>query len=371
MTTLESSTNSADEGLLLLPPQIQVLRIWDCDEMNLGLHGPLSLQKLVISNCPKLLCSGSSFPTSLQKLTLIEVNGLETLQWPIPNLTQLHIESCGDLKDEVLWPLLAQGHLTHLVVRGTHNFFLASEPSRVDEQDIHRSSRLQELRTDDFAGVLAAPICHVLSSSLTYLCLEENDEVECFTKQQEEALQNLTSIQKLSIRDCEKLQSLPAAGISRSLQCLYISNCPAISSLGSLPHSLQQLKIFDCPTISSLVSLPDSLQQLEISDCLAISLLGSLPHSLQQLDIYNCPAISSLGSLPDSLQHLQISHCQAISSLGSLPDSLQHLGIYNCRAINSLGSLPDSLQQLDIYSDNDVLKRQCHKLQGTIPIICT
>ncbi|KAL5205913.1 hypothetical protein ABZP36_034122 [Zizania latifolia] len=267
------------EGLLLLPPHVKEISIWYCNELNSLDCGETtsSLRELSISNCPKLLCSGSSFPTSLQELSLIEVKGLETLQGPLPNLTHLYIQSCSGLTN-----ILAQGHLNNL----------------------------KELSTDDFAGVLSAPICRLVSSSLTDLTLTGNGEVECFTKEQEEALQILTSIQSLSIWECKKLRSLPAAGISR----------------------------------------------------------------LKKLQITYCPAIISLGSLPDSLQQLRISICGALSSLGSLPDSLQYLEISHCPAIHSLpkDDLPPSLREIDVrYCDNKKLKRQCHRLKGTIPVIRT
>ncbi|KAL5206285.1 hypothetical protein ABZP36_034494 [Zizania latifolia] len=310
MTTPESSSNkavvrgqqqtAAGQGLLLLPPQIQELRFWGCDVLNFidggKLHDLLSLRVLEIGDCPKLLCSGSSFPTSLQELSLVNVKDLETLQGPLPNLTQLSIQNCGHLTN-----LLAQGHLTNL----------------------------QELSTDDFEGVLTAPICCLLSSSLTDLTLEWNHEVEYFTKEQEKALQILTSIQNLKISNYKKLRSLPTAGI-RKLKKLEIYGCPAISSLGRLPDSLQQLVIFGGLAISSLDSLPDSLQHLSISIC---------------------PAISSLAILPKSLQHLEISYCPAIHCLPK-------------------DALPLSLRKIDVRrSDNEKLKRQCHELKGSIPVI--
>uniref|UniRef100_A0A0D3HUH3 AAA+ ATPase domain-containing protein n=1 Tax=Oryza barthii TaxID=65489 RepID=A0A0D3HUH3_9ORYZ len=300
---------AADDGLLLLPSQIKELEISFCKQLSLdggGIQGLLSLQSLEIINCPKLLCSSSSsyspFPTSLQTLNLRYVEGMETLPSPLPKLTSLTIEGCGNLRGgEALWDLLAQGRLTSLYVYYTPNFFLGSEHScsQVDvQEDVHRSSRrLQKLFTDDFERVLIAPVCHLLSSSLTMLVLCWNGEVECFTKEQEKALRILTSIEDLQIWSCEKLQSLPA-GLSQipTIKALEIRSCPAISLLGNLPNSLQQLVIYDCPSITTLDG-------------------------------------TTIRSLPKD----------------RLPTSLREIDVRNC--------------------GNEELKRQCRKLQGTIPIV--
>nr|ALO70072.1 NBS-LRR-like resistance protein [Oryza sativa] len=346
----EMETATADDGLLLLPPQIKVFEIIECRELSLdsgGIQGLLSLQTLRILDCPKFLCSSSSsyspFPTSLQSLALWNVEGMETLPSPLSNLTSSYISHCGNLRGgEVLCDLLAQGNLTSLAVHKTPNFFLGLEHScsQVDKQeDVHRSWRLQELSTDDFARVLATPVCHLLSSALTKLFFLGNDEVECFTKEQEKALHILTSIEDLEFGRCKKLQSLPTG----------LSEIPNINTLG----------IYGCLAISSLGNLPNSLQQLEISSCPAISSLGNLPNSLQRLGISYCPAISSLGNLPNSLQQLEISSCPAISSLDGT-------------TIRSLAKdrLPTTLREIDVrYCGNEGLKRQCRKLQGTIPIV--
>uniref|UniRef100_A0A0E0RHB0 AAA+ ATPase domain-containing protein n=1 Tax=Oryza rufipogon TaxID=4529 RepID=A0A0E0RHB0_ORYRU len=271
---------AADDGLLLLPPQIKELKITNSKELSLdggGIQGLLSLQSFVIIDCPKLLCSSSSssspFPTSLQRLDLRYMESMETLSYPLPNLTCLSISDCGNLRGgEILWDLLAQGHLTILSVDKTPNFFLGSEHScsQVDvQEDVHRSWRLQELWTDDFARVLAAPVCHHLSS-ITTLGLNFNDEAECFTKEQEKALHILTSIEYLQFWRCNKLQSLPD-GFSQitTIKTLHIFHCPAITSLGSLPISLQELKIYRCPAIHSLPKdgVPISLREIDVSYC--------------------------------------------------------------------------------------------------------
>uniref|UniRef100_A0A0A9CIW0 NB-ARC domain-containing protein n=1 Tax=Arundo donax TaxID=35708 RepID=A0A0A9CIW0_ARUDO len=164
------------------------------------------------------------------------------------------MHSCGeDIRLDGLWPLVTQGQLSYLRVIGSPKFFRAgSDPMRGlqdenQEQLLRRSSILWELLTDDVVGVLAAPICSLLSSSLIELALyggTPDTEVQRFTKEQEEALQLLTSLQELRFWDCKKLQCLPA-GLHRlpNHKILKIFGCPAISSLpeDGLPSSLQEL----------------------------------------------------------------------------------------------------------------------------------
>nr|UBY07557.1 NBS-LRR disease resistance protein [Dasypyrum villosum] len=282
-------------GLLLLPRQLEGLTIDECKELRLlsnpldkvndnprgggGLQSLCSLQSLGIFSCPRFLSSYSScasscspFPTSLQQLYLFGVEGMETLA-PLSNLISLTILSvydCGDLRGEGLWPLVTQGSLTQLQIYKTPKFFTGSEPSRPHDQEIpSSSSKLEQLWTDDWAGVLTAPICRLLSCSLTKLSFSQNEEVERFTEEQEEALHLLNSLQGLDFRNCGKLQRLPA-GLTKlaSLKILRIRLCPAIQLLPKdrLPTSLQELDIRHCPAIKSLPKdgLPSSLRKLQV-----------------------------------------------------------------------------------------------------------
>jgi Leucine-rich repeat (LRR) protein len=145
------------------------------------------------------------------------------------------------------------------------------------------------------------------------LRLKFGDEVERLTKEQEEALQLLTSLQELGFFRGNKLQHLPA-GLHKLI-------------------NLKKLEIWRCSVIPSLPSLPSSLRELEISYC---GSLKSLPNSL-----------------PSSLEKLKISECQAIKSLPK-------------------DRLPSSMLELDVRGGNsEELKRACRKLIGTIPIVRT
>ncbi|KQK07523.1 putative disease resistance protein RGA1 isoform X1 [Brachypodium distachyon] len=356
-TTGEEEVAAAREELLLLPPQLQQLSIWSCPNLVLstspGFGGGggefqslCSLRWLSVYFCPQFFSYSSSasscspFPTSLQELILRGTGGTEMLL-PLSNLTsltRLHVKRCGDLRGEGLWPLVAQGRLTSLHISTTPKFFSGAEPSWPDdEESSSSSSRVESMVIPCFAGVFTRPICRLLSSSLTELICWEDKEVERFTAEQEEALQLLTSLRELKFRDCEKLQVLPAS-LSKltNLKKLYIQGCPALRSLPNdgFPSCLETLSICDCPAIKSL---PDH----------------GLPSFLQKLEIDTCPAIKSLPSnLPSSLQEIEISNCPGIKSLHK-------------------EGLPSKLRVLDVrFGDNSKeLRRQCHKLKGTIPIV--
>ncbi|XP_047096550.1 disease resistance protein RGA2-like [Lolium rigidum] len=335
-----------DDGLLLLPAHLsgslKYFSVERCPKLILiaqaggagggGLQAMRSLEKIGIYHCPKFLSaykdsdlsSCCPFPSSLGDLFLYgRMEGMDTLV-PLSNLTslqELNIWSDEELNiwsDEELnicrWdgllPLLTQGQLTTLEVHST-NFFAGWDPICQEQP----SSKLHELRTGDIAGVFAQPICRLLAPSLTELSLHFNKEVERFTKQQEEALSLLTSLQQLWFWWCDKLRCLPS-GLRKltSLERLHIDRCPVMRSLpkNGLPSSLQVLSVVDC---IKLRFLPAGLHKLI---------------NLKRLEVRNCPAIRSLpkNGLPSSLQVLDVSRCE-----------------------------------------NEKLKQQCRRLVGTIPLI--
>ncbi|GJN00663.1 hypothetical protein PR202_ga17859 [Eleusine coracana subsp. coracana] len=224
-----------------------------------GLHALHSLKDL-ITNCPRFLSAYKTssccpFPSSLHTLRLIGVEDMGTLESlsNLTSLTQLTIYYRGkDLRSDGLWDLIMRSQLSWLRVSAGPKFFVGSDPTRGIQDkyqgQLHRSIEL-ELETDDVTGVLIAPICKFLSSFLTELSFNNNEEVKCFTQEQEDSFQLLTSLQKLQFFGCDKLQGLP-------------------KSINRLPN-LKQLRIDHCPTLNSLPEdgLPRSLRLLILSFC--------------------------------------------------------------------------------------------------------
>jgi len=163
---------------------------------------------LIILGCPEFLAcylpspssSGFPFPTSLHSLWLCGVEKLAPLS-NLASLVNLEIGDCGGSEGAGLRRLLAHGCLRELFVTGTPNLFSTECCSEGTLEPSSPSSKLQSLQTDDVAGVLAAPISTLLSSSLTSLYLWPNEEMdlERFTEKQEAALQLLTSLQELDL----------------------------------------------------------------------------------------------------------------------------------------------------------------------------
>lgn len=187
---VELELSTTEEGLVLLPPQLQELGISQCQGLRLHpntveeaggwLQGLRSLRSLVIRHSDKFLSYYSSssspggfpFPASLRNLNL---NGVET-PVPLSNLTSLESlyvygYSRGSRAEKIsLWPLLTQGCLTKLSLYGTPIFFVGPDPEASwSHHGQGLPPRLGEIETNDVGGILATPICSLLSSSLTKL----------------------------------------------------------------------------------------------------------------------------------------------------------------------------------------------------------
>ncbi|KQK11879.1 hypothetical protein BRADI_1g00284v3 [Brachypodium distachyon] len=286
-TTSAAVSGREDGGLLLLPghlsDSLRDLMIRNNPELVLvdppsllpggggGLQALRFLQEIAIWGCPKFLSaclvsspSRSLFPSSLQSLELQGVKGMGTLELlsNLTSLTSLDLTNCGeDLRCEGLGPLL--GQLRELTVFSSPKFFAGWNPNarRVLQHEgggeeqrrqivspLPTSSKLQLLYTDEAEGLLAAPICSLLSSSLAELRLwgTKDAHLESFSN---DGLHLLTSLQELEFNCFDELQHLPA-GLHKlpNLKRLEVDRCPALRSLPDegLPKSLKHLDVRRC-----------------------------------------------------------------------------------------------------------------------------
>ncbi|CBI39349.3 unnamed protein product, partial [Vitis vinifera] len=197
-----------------------------------------------------------------------------------------------------------------------------------------------------------------LPHSLQYLEIGKCDNLEKLPN----GLQNLTSLEELSIWACPKLVSFPKIDFLSMLRRLIIRDC---EDLKSLPDGMMR----NCNKNSSLCLL----EYLEISFCPSLRCFpeGELPTTLKELHICYC---KNLESLPDGvmkhdsspqhntsgLQVLQIWRCSSLKSFprGCFPPTLKLLQIWSCSQlelmIEKMFHDDNSLECLDVNVNSNL-----------------
>ncbi|GLT40840.1 hypothetical protein SLA2020_149450 [Shorea laevis] len=222
---------------------LESLRIWNCEVLrSLSLDGLSNLRDLDIVSCavleflPKM---GLSLP-NLMSLRIATCPGLER----IPdgglalNLTDLELEGCQNLnslpdtmneltsiQDLVIKRCpgiksIPDGgfppNLTNLELDGEH----------LKQPAVKRGLRnLTSLQSFSINKTCPPLLDIVLPSSLTHLWIKNAKNLKSIPRG---LLQNLNSLQYLSIYGCPKLRSLPRKGLPPSLGSLWIYECPLL-----------------------------------------------------------------------------------------------------------------------------------------------
>ncbi|XP_057978570.1 putative disease resistance protein At3g14460 isoform X2 [Malania oleifera] len=181
----------------------------------------------------------------------------------------------------------------------------------------------------------------------------------------------LTSIEYLSICNCESLVSFPDTGFPPTLRRLCIDDCAALKCIflceAERPSAncLEFLDICACPFLTSISScgqLLPCLKSLRVDSCSSlthISSSGQLPPCLESLDICNCPSlrcILSSGQLLPRLKSLDIVYCSSLTcilSSSQLLPCLESLNVNDCPSLTcilSSGQLLPCLKSLEVYA---------------------
>ncbi|CAI5978246.1 unnamed protein product [Closterium sp. NIES-64] len=190
------------------------------------------------------------------------------------------------------------------------------------------------------------------------------------TRDMQQAISHLSSLQHLRIEHSSTLKTVP---IASSLESLSLFDLSLISTL-STPniHTLQKLKILTLHTLSLLSPLPPSITALTHLQRLHLSHMefSNLPEDLGQmqglrvLTIKTAPKLLALPAsltLLTSLQHLMVSECKKLPSLPE--DGFGNLSSLVSLKLNNLPlllKLPAAVAHLPLLQVLDV--QECEEL---------
>ncbi|XP_030520757.2 putative disease resistance RPP13-like protein 1 [Rhodamnia argentea] len=374
---------AAGEEDIELPVNLETMEVASCDNLEKlpsKMHALSSLRDLAIEKCPKL----ASFPET----------GIPT------SVISLEIRDC-----EMLQSLPIIGGLSSHPAEPS-----SSSSSRNNHVDL--TSCLQEIRIWRCDSLPASPFSEgrFLPATLKTLDIWRCRGVESLAEINVDRLQ---SLQKIVIRDCEKLRSLPQGLHTLShLTVLWLKDCPALEleCFPPLPPGISNFRLEGCPKIKALpnqLHRLTCLRDLEIKRCESMTRFpdGGLPPQLQELRVWECGNMkqpvrewltpltsleelsiygSSIGGggvgeeedlvlpLPSSLLRLYIYNMPNLERLSiTLPPSLRTLWIFNCPKLRELPKdedghghgLPPSLESLWI-SRCPILEEGCRKGTG-------
>ena len=247
----------------------------DCT--NDGVVDYVSLKHLTLKNMPSLLgwskIEERYLFSNLKKLTIVDCPAMADFPY-LPSVESLELNDCNI---QLLRMAKVTTSLSNLIING-------------------------------FLELVALPV-GLLRNNMHLLSLEIRDCPKLISLSGE--LDSLCSLQKLTISNCDKLESFLDSGSLKSLLSLSIHGC---QSLQSLPEtgirdlsSLQNLSLSNC---ENLTGLPETMQHLTHLQSLAISScskLDTLPEwlgslvSLRELELWYC---ENLLHLPDSMVRL-------------------------------------------------------------------
>ncbi|KAJ0717039.1 putative P-loop containing nucleoside triphosphate hydrolase, leucine-rich repeat domain superfamily [Helianthus annuus] len=354
---------------------VEDLEIWGCKEIRYLVKSDadatkilVKLRTLVVYGCDKLVSIGekeeeednsrSNLLTSLRRLYVSGCKNMERCSCP-DGIEELTVEDCSSMT-VVSFPKGGQEKLRSLKIKDCSKLLEREWEWGGQKTNNNRSSMpmLESVWISDWPNLKSI--------------------IE---------LNRLVHLTELIIEDCENLESFPDT--LTSLKKLVIHHCPKleVSFLGDNLTSLKELSIRNCPRMDACLPgwvWPPNLQFLTIEKLKKpFSEWGpqKFPTSLVKLELYgggedgvfiSCSQISQI--LPSTLTSLEIDGFENLESVSmglQHLTSLQHLTFSFCPKMMDLPEmLLPSLLSLNIWGDcPEGLKERCSKNGGYWPLI--
>ncbi|GMP46354.1 hypothetical protein CsSME_00014549 [Camellia sinensis var. sinensis] len=291
---------------------LQELRVINCPRLIGGLpkHIP-SCVRVEIRDCPGLT---ASLPMSCvaNRLVLRGCDGVELGWQGLSSLVELVISSTS--LNELTPELCTLTNLKDLRIEGC--------PDLLSFPDTRLPPMLTRLTIISCKAIRCLPE-RVMCLSNCLQRLEVKDCPKLVFPQFEELEKRYTSLEYLSLENCDSLSSLPL-GLFPKLRTLNIKDVRKFSTLSTLNRlgfqnfaSLEWLSLAGCSNMESFsqqVLIAPNLKTFQLWNCEKLKSLPDRMHSLtslQSLSIYNCPGIESFSEagLPSSLHGLEIWEC--------------------------------------------------------------
>ena len=252
--------------LMKLPshfPNLEDLKIKDCDSLKTLAVTPLL--KVLVLDDNLVLEDLNEVDHSFSSLLELKINGCPKLK-ALPQIcTPKKVEIGGCNLLEALSARDYSQQLEHLILD-------ECEDETLVVGAIPRSTSLNSLVISNISKATCFPKWPHLPG-LKALHIRHCKDLVALS-QEASPFQDLTSLKLLSIQGCPKLVKLPREGLPTTLECLTLSYCTNLESLGpndvlkSLT-SLKGLHIKHCPNVHSLPEdgVSTSLQHLVIEGC--------------------------------------------------------------------------------------------------------
>jgi hypothetical protein len=276
------------------------------------------LRELSISRCPKLQ---GKLPYHLPSLEKFSIRKCEELVVSIPSLPMLHKLEIVGCKEVVRRNTVELCSLKSIV-------FSIPDLKSLTEEFMHGLVKVENLTIDD-----CKELTSMWQDKLMYLvALDIRSCPSLIT------LNLMSTIRTLTIKGCSALQSLPISNCT-CLEYATIEECNSLTFIsgGQLPSTLKRLEIRSCEKLQSVV---DEGEAPSSSSSLLMNEENLNTSVLEQLKITDCSSLkclSSRGDLPATLKILEINTCSELTSLsssGQLPTALKQL---SCRDMSKDG----------------------------------